>query len=784
MVRLASGQTNRVGSRDQRGGTIRRTRSSKRTLGRRSPLLSPASGPMLGCALALVLALAWQPAALTGDHRTTNQGPSGPGTVPRLASGALFHQSIPDLNSPGGGWMQWDNSTDPPPRAWAGSTDDPAEGGLLLFGGMNSSSTGFNDTWLFHDGAWTELCSGSSAPPSCGGGPFPRLRPAMVYDAADNEVVLFGGGYLFSFNDTWVFAGGHWTNVTTPVGPATGGGQMAYDASDKYVVWFGADNSTWTFSNQSWHQLHPTVSPPSRYGAAFFYDDSEHAVILWGGPFGNDTWAFHGGDWTQLHPVASPPPGDPAGYGYDSAVGYGLVFAPYGPPFGYGSTFLFQNGNWTNETAQLGPVPPDLTWPVLAFDSADGYFVLFEMTGAGSNQSETWLLTDSLSASFASTATTADVGQNLTLTAAAVGGIRPYDFTLSGLPPGCGPALNASVASITVNCHLSGQGVFGPVVNATDSLNDSTSTALGTLTVNPMLSVSLSASPNPATAGVPVLLQASVTGGTPSTTGLWSISDGTMANGTQLLHSFPVGGSYGASFVTTDGAGAALNAGLVIRVNPIPTATASASTNTTDVGVPVTFSVSSSGGTSPIAVGWGFGDGTSSNLTIVAHQYLSPSTYFPRVWVNDSLGASASQGLEVVVNPDPVASVYPSTASPRLGEPLTVRAVLEGGTAPFDYVWWADGVAQTATGPSVNVTFLVPGNHTVGLTITDGAGVQVTASTTLGVASATGNGSAPSSPTSPGTSLLVTVLAASIAAGVALVSLAVVLRSRAKRRGG
>ena len=137
----------------------------------------------------------------------------------------------------------------------------------------------------------------------------------MAYDAKDGYVLLFGGTYTgFSFNDTWKFVGGVWTNITTSVHPPGGGqnGQMTYDATDGYVVDFCGSvawglppvNVTWDFVGGVWTNITTTHSPPTRWDAAMTFDPKTGYVLLFGGttnpPTYNDTWKFVGGVWTYL----------------------------------------------------------------------------------------------------------------------------------------------------------------------------------------------------------------------------------------------------------------------------------------------------------------------------------------------------------------------------------------------------------------------------------------------------------------------------------------------------
>ena len=234
-------------------------------------------------------------------------------------------------------WM-WDttvwgisNSTvNPSPRAFAAAAyfgtltyvaGPTAANYTLMFGGVGP--TGYlGDTWRWigspPGGQWVQLFPSSS--------PSPRSNESLTYDAADNEIVLFGGqnsgGYL---GDTWVYsASGLWKEIfTSPAPPARAGAAMVYDSEDRYVVLFGgrnaggALNDTWTFAGGVWTELAPPTAPPARYGASIVdcpylstaATGQPELVLLVGGTNGSaffgDSWAFLGGQWTEI-PTPTP----------------------------------------------------------------------------------------------------------------------------------------------------------------------------------------------------------------------------------------------------------------------------------------------------------------------------------------------------------------------------------------------------------------------------------------------------------------------------------------------
>jgi galactose oxidase-like protein len=83
----------------------------------------------------------------------------------------------------------------------------------------------------------------------------------MVFDAARNRVVLFGGagaGTATLFDDTWEWDGDNWTQVADTGPSVRGGHAMAYDSLRGRVILFGGDDGqnsfgdTWAWNGTDW----------------------------------------------------------------------------------------------------------------------------------------------------------------------------------------------------------------------------------------------------------------------------------------------------------------------------------------------------------------------------------------------------------------------------------------------------------------------------------------------------------------------------------------------------
>lgn len=316
-------------------------------------------------------------------------------------------------------WNPWAPPITPIPRWGAASTWDDRSQNMLMFGGIgqlpNGQTAFLNDSWEWDTGAW-----GQANPPVT---PSPRAFAALTYfgtmielkgPTSYNNSVLFGGvgpsGYL---GDTWQWVGsevgGHWTQVHPTTSPSPrANASMVYDVADNEVVLFGGQNAhgflgdTWVFSvSGKWTQLTPTASPSPRAAAAIVYDHEDGYVLLFGGENAQgalgDTWTFLHGKWTQLTPTTSPSPRYGAGI-VDCptliTTGSGepqlvlLVGGTSGPSY-LGDTWAFLGGQWTLLPAtQPGPVP--FAFGAMSNDFDDGHASVYGGISAYGILSDFW----------------------------------------------------------------------------------------------------------------------------------------------------------------------------------------------------------------------------------------------------------------------------------------------------------------------------------------------------------------------------------------------------------
>lgn len=305
-----------------------------------------------------------------------------------------------------GAWEWIDQSgVHPTGREYAGFAYDPADGYAVLFGGY--STTYLNDTWIFRNDIWSQLNT-SGAP-----APGPREASAMGWDAADDSIVLFSGwGPNTGYNDTWTFRAGHWTEVSElgrAVPPYRFGAQMAFDAFDAYLLLFGGSTGTgdhwdtWSYRGGAWSRVNVSASHPSgRSTFALDDDEADGYILLFGGVNGTtnlgDTWAFKSGGWTQLTPLTNSP-GDRLAMAaaYDPAEGYFVISGGYGSGNTLTDTWVYRGhsgGKWSPALNQPAIGPTARSGEVMAYDPALGGVVVGEGMNLSGALADFWLYRD------------------------------------------------------------------------------------------------------------------------------------------------------------------------------------------------------------------------------------------------------------------------------------------------------------------------------------------------------------------------------------------------------
>lgn len=133
----------------------------------------------------------------------------------------------------------------------------------------------------------------------------------------------------------------------------------------------------------TWQDMNQPNNPRAGYAASLAYDSADNATVLFGGcaPAGyyglfcgptNGTYELDGGFWTPVSPAVEPPARFEAAMAYDSSDGYVVLFGGQGATaYSLNDTWSFSHGVWTNRTLAVAP-PLDSGNGVLTADPSNG----------------------------------------------------------------------------------------------------------------------------------------------------------------------------------------------------------------------------------------------------------------------------------------------------------------------------------------------------------------------------------------------------------------------------
>lgn len=611
---------------------------------------------------------------------------------------------------------------------------DPSYPGVVAFGGITATSSALGDTWVFQNGTWTDLTGSLTTAPSA------RWGAGLTYDPDLGGLVLFGGrdGFGNIFNDTWLFNSTGWHNLSIAHAPSprTPYWSMVYDAADAEVVLFGGNyftsyrlNDTWVFANRTWTDLtsnSTTAPPPYQFSAA--YDPADgYTVFYGGGTWSNGgyalTWTFLGGAWTNRTATAGTPPDGTQGaasMAYDpdarAVIDYGGTDSGYGA---VNSTWSFAGGRWTNVSSSVGVPPPGRGSGTMACDPAlPGCLVFGGNTAsyppsANTYTNETWYLDDQLQVRASARPTVGVAPLSANFTALYGPGIGPFAFNWSfgdGSPNGT--TLNASHT-------FTAPGTYRVEVTVTSNVT-SRATANLSEVVYPALQYTAQASPGAGDGPLQVAFDSSGHGGVPTVREAWSFGDGGTSGLANVSHTYTAAGTFAWSLTVTDSQGdRAARFGNVTVFGPLTLET-NATPPAGPAPLPVALHATAGAGDPPYAYSWTFGDGSPAILSEnTTHTYARAGTYSANVTVTDTGGGRSVSTVTVVV-------VQPLNATtsvePLLGEaPLTVSFsdAPEFGGAPYASHWSLGLPGVSSTAESGSYTYTLAGNYTINLTISD-----------------------------------------------------------------
>jgi hypothetical protein len=282
-------------------------------------------------------------------------------------------------------------------RALHGHSDaamayDAARRRIVLFGGFETfMGRMLGDTWEWDGVNWVQASPRTT--------PSPRGEAAIVYDAARQRIVLFGGvGDSGPLADTWEWDGLDWVQRTSlNVPSARHDHRMAYDAARQRVVLVGGISSgngladTWEWDGANWTLRSAVSGMGVRFAHAMAYDVARQRVVLYGGASPSevmaDTWEWDGIAWTQRNPLANP------GRLFKHAMAYDLVRQRIvlmgGANSGMGSskTWEWTGIDWVPRVSSQNPGVR--SYHSMAYDAGRQRVVLVGGLGSG-YESDTW----------------------------------------------------------------------------------------------------------------------------------------------------------------------------------------------------------------------------------------------------------------------------------------------------------------------------------------------------------------------------------------------------------
>ncbi|HEY6238403.1 MAG TPA: kelch repeat-containing protein, partial [Thermoplasmata archaeon] len=354
-----------------------------------------------------------------------------------------------------GVWTLLHPSSFPSPRYGAALTNDSADGGLILFGGMSLGGALNGETWAFSSGTWSQVHPTTA--------PSARSEAGLAYDEVDGYVLLFGGmdGGYPGLNDSWTYTGGQWTQLHPTVSPPyPEPDALSYVASDGVVLFTGAWNSsaglpevTWTFHAGTWSEV-TSARPTERIADQTVHDYSDGYTIMFGGSGYADTWSFAAGAWTDITD---------------------LVPTLVVPSFSINPSIVVVGNRTTFTVAASGGIPPyGYAFSGLPLGCADanasvldctpttwGFFPVTVTVTDWAGQAtlataQLEVLPPALRISlFGADPSTTAPGSLVTLSMALSGGAPPYTFAYQGLPQGC-----VSQNSSSLTCRPAENGSF------------------------------------------------------------------------------------------------------------------------------------------------------------------------------------------------------------------------------------------------------------------------------------------------------------------------------------
>lgn len=271
----------------------------------------------------------------------------------------------------------------PPLRSGHALVYDAARQEVVLFGGLDGA-TYLNDTWVWNGVSWSQRSPGYV--------PLARQLHAMAYDAARQRVVLYGGsgadsGATAYLGDTYEWDGANWVPRPSVSFPSSRReSAMAYDAIRQRCVLFGGTLSggsvtaqTWEWDGINWAPRPSATFPTARRAAGMAFDASRNRIVVSAGAPATGTAFTDTWEWDGLAWTQVPA----GGFSPPSQMVW-ATSTPFGPRiagltgFGTNGMRAYDGTSWAAWT----PTAVSLSTYKLVYDSARDQFVAVGRQGS------------------------------------------------------------------------------------------------------------------------------------------------------------------------------------------------------------------------------------------------------------------------------------------------------------------------------------------------------------------------------------------------------------------
>jgi len=367
--------------------------------------------------------------------------------------------------------------------------------------------------------------------------------------------------------------------------------------------------------------------------------------------------------------------------------------------------------NFGDGTSSTGTASPQHTYGAVGV-----YTVTVRASNSQGSSSATTIVTVEdvpITGLNATNSSPASVGNAVTFNAVVAGGTGTISYTWN-----FGDGATGSGAIINHSYTMSGTYIATVVAINSSSLATTTTQVVINAPISDTLITGLTAiNDGPTQPGKVTRLSALVSGGS-NISYTWDFGDGTTGNGAVVDHTYPDIGVYTATVTASNSVNTIMaSTQVVVQDEPI---TGLKINHAQAVGVNDSVSMEASVTTgSGVTYQWSFGDGTTGNGAMVSHTYTTVGMYTISVTATNSLGNQTSQTFISVESPPTGLMVHHNSPVYLSQSTILSANVTSGNNVTYQ---WDFGDGTTGNGAMVEHVYQQPGNYTVIVIASNGAG--------------------------------------------------------------